>query len=61
MFIAKRVGYLPVSIKAGHVFIDPPFPTPIMPSLVIQGLLFSTTLLFVSTAVLVWVNLKGKE
>lgn len=61
MFIAKRVGYLPVEIKAGHIFIDPPFPTPIMPSIVMWGLTFSSVVLLVVTAVFVWANLKGKE
>ncbi len=61
MFLANRVGYLPVEIKAGRVFIDPPFPTPILPSIAMWGLAISTVIIFAVTAVFVWANLKGKE
>jgi hypothetical protein len=57
-FLAKRIGYLQIELYAGRVFVDRPFPTPIPPNLALWGLLAATVAIFISSAVLIRLNLK---
>jgi len=61
MFIANREGYLPIELRAANFYLDPPFPSPLLPNLAIWGLFLATLVLFFSTAVFVWINLKEKS
>ncbi|MFW9855872.1 MAG: hypothetical protein ACFFFG_12485 [Candidatus Thorarchaeota archaeon] len=58
VFVANRVGYLPVELIAGRMYLNPPFPFPVFPELAMWGLFIATVILFVSTAFLIWRNIK---
>ncbi|MHA1214295.1 MAG: DUF4350 domain-containing protein [Candidatus Hodarchaeales archaeon] len=61
LFVANRVGYLPIEITAGRLYLKSPFPSPILPDLALWGLVFAVAVLFFGTAVLVRMNLKQIE
>ncbi len=61
LFVAKHIGYLPLELRAGRVFIEPPYPSPILPNLSLWGLFIAVVILFVATAFLVRMNIYGKE
>jgi hypothetical protein len=61
VFIANRVGYLPVELNAGRLYLNPQFPSPLFPELAMWGLFIATVILFVSTALLIWRNLRINE
>ncbi|MFX0013600.1 MAG: hypothetical protein ACFFB2_10650 [Promethearchaeota archaeon] len=61
IFMAKHVGYLSIELRAGRLYIEPPFPSPEPPNEVLLGLFSASSLLFVSSAVLVYINLGKKE
>lgn len=58
IFIANRIGYLPIQVFAGRIYLKSPFPSPILPNLAQWGLLIAVVILFVSTAFLIRMNLK---
>ncbi|UCG90568.1 MAG: hypothetical protein JSU57_02235 [Candidatus Heimdallarchaeota archaeon] len=61
VFIANRIGYLPVELRAGRIYLKPPFPTPKSPNSALQGLFLASTLLFLTNAILVYTNLGKKK
>jgi len=58
VFIANRIGYLPIEIRAGRVYLESPFPTPIPPNFALWGLMIAVIAIFVTTAVFVRMNFK---
>jgi hypothetical protein len=58
IFIANRIGYLPIQVFAGRIYLERPFPTPILPNFALWGLIIAVIVLFVSSAFLVRLNLK---
>ena len=58
IFKASRIGYLPIEINAGRVYLMRPFPSPIPPNLALWGLMIAVIVLFVSSAFFVRLNLK---
>jgi len=58
VFIANRIGYLPIEIHAGRVYLESPFPTPIPPNFALWGLMIAVIAIFVTTAVFVRMNFK---
>ncbi len=60
-FFANRVGYLSIELSAGRIYIKPPFPSPVPPNLALWGLFFASSILFMSNAIFIYMNLKKKE
>jgi hypothetical protein len=58
VFIANRVGYLPIEIRAGHVFLERAFPSPLPPDFALWGLLIAVITVFLATAVFIRMNFK---
>ncbi len=58
IFIANRIGYLPISVTAGRIFLERPFPSPLLPNLALFGLLIAIIVIFASTAVIIRMNIK---
>ena len=58
VFIANRIGYLPIELRAGRVFLESPFPTPIPPNLALWGLMIAVTTIFVASTIFVRMNFK---
>jgi hypothetical protein len=61
VFIATRVGYITLEQRAGRIYLDPPFPTPIPPDLALWGLLLASIVIFISSVLSVYQNLGKKE
>jgi len=61
VFIASRIGYLPLELSVGRIYIKPPFPTPNPPNLALQGLFLASSILFLSTAIIIYINLGKKK
>jgi hypothetical protein len=61
IFIANHIGYLPIEVTAGRVYLEPPFPSPRAPNPAIQGLYWASSLLFISSAIVIYLNLEKKE
>jgi hypothetical protein len=61
IFMANHIGYLPIELSAGRVYIEPPFPAPQQPNPAIFGLFLASSLLFVSSVIFVYLNLEKKE
>ena len=59
IFMANRIGYLPIEITAGRIFLERPFPSPILPNLAIWGLFVAIVVIFISSAFLVRLNFKN--
>jgi hypothetical protein len=60
VFMANRVGYLPIQVTAGRIFLERPFPSPILPNLAIWGLFVTIVVIFVSSAFLIRLNFKNE-
>ncbi|MHA1993786.1 MAG: hypothetical protein ACW97Z_04540 [Candidatus Hodarchaeales archaeon] len=58
IFIANRIGYLPIQVFASRIYLESPFPSPVLPDFALFGLLIAIVVLFVSSAFLVRMNLK---
>ncbi len=58
IFIANRIGYLPIQVFAGRIYLESPFPSPKLPNFALFGLLIAVLILFISSAFLVRLNLK---
>jgi hypothetical protein len=58
IFIANRIGYLPIQIFASRIYLESPFPSPKLPDFALFGLLIAVVVLFGSSAFLVRMNLK---
>lgn len=61
VFIANRVGYLPIELSAGRIYLKPSFPKPIQPNPAIWGLFLASSLIFLSNAIFIRMNLQRKE
>ena len=61
IFMANHIGYLPIELTAGRVYIEPPFPARQQPNTAIIGLFLASSLLFVSSVLFVYLNLEKKE
>ncbi|MFX1505459.1 MAG: hypothetical protein ACFFDC_05020 [Promethearchaeota archaeon] len=61
IFMANHIGYLPIELTAGRVYIEPPFPAPQQPNPAILGLFLASSLLFISSVFFVYLNLEKKE
>lgn len=61
VFIASRVGYLPVELSAGRIYLKPPFPSPKPPNTALQGLFLASFLLFLSDTIVIYLNLGKKK
>ena len=61
IFMANHVGYLPIEVAAGRVYLEPPFPLPQQPNPAIYGLFLASTILFISSVIFVYLNLEKKE
>jgi len=61
IFMANHIGYLPIEVKAGRVYLEPPFPSPQQPNPAIFGLFLASTILFISSVIFVYLNLEKKE
>ncbi len=59
VFIAKRIGYLPIELTAGRLYIESAFPYPQLPNLAMWGLLFAAVIIFISSAVVIRLNFKN--
>lgn len=51
VFMATCVGYLPIEIRSGRLYLKPPFPTPVIPNLALWGLFLASSLILLSSAV----------
>lgn len=60
VFMANRIGYLPIQVTAGRIFLERPFPSPILPNLAIWGLFVTIVVIFVSSAFLIRLNFKNE-
>ena len=58
IFVANRIGYLPIQLFAGRIYLERPFPSPIPPNFAFWGLIIAVIVLFASSAFLVRLNLK---
>ncbi len=58
VFIANRIGYLPIELQAGRVFLERAFPNPIPPTFALWGLMLAAIAIFVTSAVFVRMNFK---
>jgi hypothetical protein len=58
VFIANRIGYLPIELRAGRVYLENAFPTPIPPNFAFWGLMIAVIAIFVTTAVFIRMNFK---
>ena len=58
VFIANRIGYLPVELQAGRVYLERAFPNPIPPNFALWGLMLAVIAIFVTSAVFVRMNFK---
>ena len=58
VFIANRIGYLPIELQAGRVFLERAFPSPIPPTFALWGLMLAVIAIFVTSAVFVRMNFK---
>jgi len=58
VFIANRIGYLPIELRAGRVYLERAFPTPIPPNFAFWGLIIAVIAIFVTTAVFIRMNFK---
>ena len=58
VFIANRIGYLPIELRAGRVYLETNFPTPIPPNFALWGLMIAVIAIFVTTAVFIRMNFK---
>jgi len=58
VFIANRIGYLPIELTAGRVFLERDFPTPIPSNLALWGLMISVITIFLVSAVFIRMNFK---
>lgn len=62
VFSAKLVGYFPIELRsAGRIYLDPPFPTPLPPDIAIFGGYLVTIMIFFSTTLFLYLNIKKKE
>ena len=62
VFSAKLVGYFPIELRsAERIYLDPPFPTPIPPDITIFGGYLVTIMIFFSTTLFLYLNIKKKE
>ncbi|MHA2031750.1 MAG: hypothetical protein ACW99Q_20420 [Candidatus Kariarchaeaceae archaeon] len=59
VFIANRIGYLPIEVTAGRIYLEGPFPSPQLPNPSLWGLLAAIIIIFASTAVLIRMNFKN--
>ena len=60
VFMANRIGYLPIEITAVRIFLERPFPSPILPNLAIWGLFVAIVVIFIFSAFLVRLNFKNE-
>lgn len=58
IFKANRIGYLPIEIRAGRVYLERAFPSPIPPNFALWGMMLAAIAIFVTTAVFVRMNFK---
>jgi len=58
VFIANRIGYLPIELRAGRVYLETNFPTPIPPNFALWGLMIAVIAIFLTTAVFIRMNFK---
>ena len=58
VFIANRIGYLPIELRAGRVYLESAFPTPIPPNFALWGLMIAVIAIFVTSAVFIRMNFK---
>ena len=58
VFVANRIGYLPIELQAGRVYLKSGFPNPIPPNFALWGLMLATIAIFITTAVFVRMNFK---
>lgn len=58
IFMASRIGYLPIEVTAGRIFLKSPFPSPIPPNFALWGLLVAVIILFSSSVFFIRLNLK---
>ncbi len=58
VFLANRIGYLPIEMTAGRLYVERVFPYPQLPNLAIWGFLFATVIIFISSAILIRMNFK---
>ncbi|MFX1514995.1 MAG: hypothetical protein ACFFC6_01710 [Promethearchaeota archaeon] len=61
IFVASHVGYLPIEVTAGRIYIEPPFPSPQLPNPAMVSLFLASVILFVSSVLFVYLNLEKKE
>lgn len=61
IFMANHIGYLPIEVTAGRVYLEPPFPTPQDPNPALLGLFLASSILFLSSAIFIYLNLEKKE
>ncbi len=61
IFMANHIGYLPIEVAAGRVYLEPPFPARKNPNPAIMGLFLASSLLFISSVVFIYINLEKKE
>jgi hypothetical protein len=58
IFMANRIGYLPIEVTAGRIYLKSTFPFPIPPNPALWGLLIAVVVLFVSSVFFIRLNLK---
>lgn len=61
VFIASRVGYITVEQRAGRIYLEPSFPTPIPPDLALWGFFLASIVIFFSSVLSIYKNLEKKE
>ncbi|UCG00541.1 MAG: hypothetical protein JSW11_13025 [Candidatus Heimdallarchaeota archaeon] len=61
IFMAIHIGYMPIELTAGRVYLEPPFPSRQNPNPAIMGLFLASSFLFVSSAIFIYLNLEKKE
>jgi hypothetical protein len=61
ILMANHIGYLPIEVTAGRIYIEPPFPARQQPNPAIFGLFLASSLLFISSVIFIYLNLEKKE
>ncbi|UCE13666.1 MAG: hypothetical protein JSV04_00490 [Candidatus Heimdallarchaeota archaeon] len=60
VFMATCVGYLPIEISSGRLYLEPTFPTPVPPNLALWGLFFASSLILFTSAIFIRRNLESE-